>query len=68
MLSNYQRILFGFMQSCNIAGLLDTVALFYYNNELGVSTSFLGISSVIVGCFAAYITGKSRFRGRTFYI
>lgn len=56
------------MQACNIAGLLDTVALFYYNNELGVSTSFLGISSVIVGCFAAYITGKSRFRGRTFYI
>lgn len=58
MLSLAQCILYGYMQACNIAGLLDTVALFYYNDELGVSTAFLGIASVIVGCFTAYVTGK----------
>lgn len=60
MLSIYQRMLFGFMQASNIAGLLDTVALFYYNDTLGVSTAFLGISSVIVGCLTAYLTGNCR--------
>ena len=56
MLTNYQRILFGVTTTTvgSIIAFFEGVAIFYYNDHLGVSLEFLGLANFVIGAFAAY--------------
>ena len=58
VLSNIQLILYGYLNNNNIAALSDGLMIFYYNDELGVSTGFLGLVHLAVAFASAYVSGN----------
>ncbi len=60
-LTIWQRIIFGCLSSSNIAGLVDGLVMFYYNDQKGVSTEYLGIINLIIAIITAYWVGKFNF-------
>ena len=56
MLNAYQRVIFGISATTlgSIVALFEGVAIFYYNDNLGVSLEFLGLANFVIGTLAAY--------------
>lgn len=79
MLNRTQRLIFGVLSTTigALVAFLEGVAIFYYNEELGVSFEFLGLANFVIGALAAYTAlvagnisdrAKSKYRRKTYVL